>query len=96
MTITRHALQAAGCVAAFSLIACSESPEAQIEPAQSSSQMASGSVFGGHTTAECIVDPTCRESVLSRVETRRGHLFYSPSEAFFDKSWQLPDFEKAE
>jgi hypothetical protein len=31
---------------------------------------------------------------LSASGKPRTHQFYSPTEAFFDKSWQLPDFEK--
>ncbi len=98
MTIIRYKLQAAGCVVALSLIACSESPQAQNEPAPVDDHVASGSVFGGHSTAECIVEPACRESVLNRVETRLGGLDYEagfPTAATVEQIYDEMDYQRA-
>ena len=98
MTVIRQALQVAGSVAMLSLIACSESPQAQSEPAHSADPVASGSVLGGHTTAECIADADCTKTILSRVETRMGELDYQagfPSRDTVERIYDEMDYQRA-
>lgn len=98
MTIIRHALQVAGCIATLLLIACSESPQEQNEPPPQDDAVASGSVLGGHTTADCIADEDCTRSVLSRIETRMGGLEYTagfPTRETVERIYDEMDYQRA-
>ncbi len=87
-------------VAALLLAGCSPSgPEVGAASAAGSSQAAAeGGVFDHATTAECLDDERCRQSVLQRIDTRMGGLDYGagfPTDETVERLYEEMDYQRA-
>jgi hypothetical protein len=54
--------------------------------------------FGDATTAECLADQTCQDTILQRIETRMGTLEYKagyPTEATVEALYDEMDYQRA-